>query len=243
MIPVCQIRIDNGAKSSPRKTNIFQRCKCAAEIGLILSCARKRQNTLAAQIAIEAVKIKVGGFRSGAPVNLNEPPRAGVAKIRNIIRKTSLENTCDAEICFFRAVDVIPTGARGISRRLSCICARLRPRSNATGDGEDAAGTGAKSRQTSRRGAQKKWAILAFSGWIASYVRKRVEGRERERGREEGGAMERARGALESLPNTNRPRTRMLYTYTRCNLNKKRVGPWQIDWSTGVIPILYVAGY
>lgn len=39
------------------------------------------------------------------------------------------------------------------------------------------------------------------------------------------------------------PPTRTNVARIHPNLNKKRVGPWQIDWSTGVIPILYVAGY
>jgi len=48
----------------------------------------------------------------------------------------------------------------------------------------------------------------------------------------------RARRARSKSPST---RTNLVHAHS--NLNKKRVGPWQIDWSTGVIPILCVAGY
>lgn len=74
-----------------------------------------------------------------------------------------------------------------------------------------------KRRRLKRRSVEKVGHRVAFREWIASYVR---------------GAL--GRNLLRH--------ERMLY-YTHSNLNKKRVGPWQIDWPIGVIPILYVAGY
>lgn len=74
------------------------------------------------------------------------------------------------------------------------------------GDGENAAGTGTKEART-----QKKWAI-------ASHFHHK------------GGSLLTCATRRSESPPT---RTNLLHTAGHCNLNKKRIGPWQIDWSTG----------